>query len=746
MNALNPRKRRRQENDEDLGPASSRKSPLMRDEKQRENYRKTMFLASVKETFRKKAQADYQELLDRFSLDSVLHNPDSFTYLRHLLVALTHVVSQLDRFHYSLVEAILGLPWVMADPAFVKSYIAFSGVLVSARPEYSSKILQRAISGLTYQSGLHPLGKYSSQPLRRRDIYNRQHELLQHILSLIPTLSNELLPILLRNFPHKRLPVACQITYIRNILRITQYYPELSEGILATIIDRAVQIDVEIQVELGELEEEDEEADPIFEIDPFDKEIDACSDSENDDSDKDDEGLNGLSDVSSDAEFSEPEVTEVERDPKDIKLQAAKLDAMLKTVFEHLNSLHDAPDAVASNDNPPPTSSDPISLAIAEGNGSLKRSQFRALLTIFERIILRTFRSRYTQFLIFWYSSLDHDFANDFLGSLSIKALIDQEQATTIRTASASYIGSFVSRAQFVDSVQTQQVVKLMCWHLSEELATYANLDGPVHATRFSLFYAVAQAVFLIFCFRWRDLLEAPLSGEGEEVEDPDDVAPKRWIPDLNILQRVVMSELNPLKVCSPNVVRQFAKVARITRFMYCDSIINVNKRSIEFLIASQSTRSLASSDSAATNLSGKTLLNSTPTTPRTQRSIIGEHIVSNDLATFFPFDPYTLESSHEYIDGIYRQWSSVAVRDDDDDDGDSDDDDEAAATRSPDQNGGEDGTASSPGVVEQGGISFHTPFGRNMTVSKSAEDLNETFGGMSISPVQHMGPAMIMA
>ncbi len=84
------------------------------------------------------------------------------------------------------------------------------------------------------------------RPLLRSDIYDRQHELLEHILWLIPTLSSSLLPILLRNFPHKRLNMVSQITYIRNLLRITQYCPELYEGILATIIDRAIQIDVSI--------------------------------------------------------------------------------------------------------------------------------------------------------------------------------------------------------------------------------------------------------------------------------------------------------------------------------------------------------------------------------------------------------------------------------------------------------------------------------------------------------------------
>lgn len=75
-------------------------------------------------------------------------------------------------------------------------------------------------------------------------MYDRLHYLLEHLLSLVPTLPSALQPLLVQNFPHKRLSQAAQVTYIRNLLRITEYCPELSDRILATIIDRAIQIDV----------------------------------------------------------------------------------------------------------------------------------------------------------------------------------------------------------------------------------------------------------------------------------------------------------------------------------------------------------------------------------------------------------------------------------------------------------------------------------------------------------------------
>jgi RNA polymerase I-specific transcription initiation factor RRN3 len=80
--------------------------------------------------------------------------------------------------------------------------------------------------------------------LTRRDLYNRYHSLLEHVLSIAPTLTKSLQPILARKFPHKRLEKVHHVTYIRNILRLAQYCPGLSDHIHNSVIEKAIQIDV----------------------------------------------------------------------------------------------------------------------------------------------------------------------------------------------------------------------------------------------------------------------------------------------------------------------------------------------------------------------------------------------------------------------------------------------------------------------------------------------------------------------
>lgn len=71
--------------------------------------------------------------------------------IRLWIVALSHVVSRLERTHASLVHAIVNMPWTILDNATVKSYTIFIGMLLSAKPEYLSFVLAMIAQGFTYR-------------------------------------------------------------------------------------------------------------------------------------------------------------------------------------------------------------------------------------------------------------------------------------------------------------------------------------------------------------------------------------------------------------------------------------------------------------------------------------------------------------------------------------------------------------------------------------------------------------------
>ncbi len=92
--------------------------------------------------------------------------------------------------------------------------------------------------------------KRPGSPKRSRgdlqDVFDRGHALLQRLISIVPTLSSTLEPFLIRNFPHKRQSKDAHDIYIRNLLHTSSYLPELSDRILAIVVDRAIQIDVSL--------------------------------------------------------------------------------------------------------------------------------------------------------------------------------------------------------------------------------------------------------------------------------------------------------------------------------------------------------------------------------------------------------------------------------------------------------------------------------------------------------------------
>jgi len=463
----------------------------------------------------------------------------------------------------------------------------------------------------------------------------------------------------------------------------------------------------------------------VFELDPFDT-VFGQEDVEQEEQ-APEEDLDGFSDLSSEAEDPEEPVNdpgEFTTDFHHIKDMVNKLDTILTLVFNHLNQPPIAVKPTLSAGSPPSESPPPTPLVSGnqpstqlpsvmvldpELEKAARRSQFHALLSVFDRAIIRTFKSRYTQFLIFWYSSLDPEFSDLFQGMLVEKALLDENLPMVTRIAASSYISSFVSRATFVDKESARNVVSVLCDFLASRMDALdhtLSTGGELTGTYCGMFYAVCQAIFLIFCFRWRDLIE-------DQIEDVDELAEphvgrpgKKWLPRLYVLERAVSSLLNPLKVdpwaayhcdlphgllqhCAPNVVMQFARVAHATDFIYCFPILEANKRN---------------SDG---DPSQRTPARQTFVPPQTD----------TELTTFFPFDPYKLPKSSRYIDGVYREWSVVAIGDDDDEDEDEDEDE------------GEDVGSARIGV----------------TIARTAPDpLADTLGvsleAMSISPTRPQG------
>lgn len=560
----------------------------------------------VQEAFKQRSLGNntrFEDLRNGFATKPSSLDAPSSQQLEHLLVALTQQISLLDSNCITLVKTILAMNWYGRSLSFVQVYTRFLGSLVSSHAEYAALIIRMLIHH--FNTLHHSVGQIPNhKEVSCDEIHSRVHAALSYVLELVPFAKESLVSVVLAGFPHKSEKSLAQTIYIQNLLKMTTYVSSVEGLVLGIIIDKVISIDVEIQVDLEDLESEEEDAltdgaQSVSEENP--QSFDEIYDDEYDD----DENVM--------EEVMAPSMT-----VQIINENIRKLDNVLTILFEHLQRSFANLPAYADR------SSGATRFCIAENT-------FYYLLRALDHTILKTYQSRYTQFVLFWSAQMHPDFTDQFLGVILERAL-DHSRPSTHRMIAASYIGSFTARASTLDRTIVRKLTSMIFGWVNgfldakeEELMTN-NRDA---VKRFGVFYAMIQALFYVFCFRWQELVGL----SDAEVDEPMGGG-HVWIPGLQstIERAIYHRNLNPLKYCNATIVAQFAKVSHHLDFVFCGTIIEANKR--------------------------------------TSQNGVGE------IDSYFPFDPYDLKRSRHFIDAVYSPWRPLRASDDDEDDSDSDMDD----------------------------------------------------------------------
>ncbi|OQE28323.1 hypothetical protein PENSTE_c003G10129 [Penicillium steckii] len=529
----------------------------------------------------------------------------------HLMGLLSHVAS-LDRNCSSLVTAILNSEWLGRDDSYVKLYTRFLGNLAAAQGTYLSFVLKMLVSKLSgIPRGTGRLPGYS--PVSIPVIFNRIHKALRHVMRLIPAGSGALSPILSQQFPFDTDSAKSYICYAQNLIRIVSYAPELQSDILAVITEKLVKVDVQIQVDLEDFEDELGE-DLLQDVSP-EEEVDDEADDDSIVSDDDQDDQN-------------QRVTE-------IKQNIQKVDGMIDILFEYYT---------------PP---------FLSGTLADKENALDLLLSHFQTIILPTYRSRHSQFLLFHFSQASPVLVDRF-ASVCVQIIFNKLQPSLTRQSAAAYLASFVARGAHISGEVVRDVFDIMLTHLNNLRDSYEDTCRGPDLRRYGPFYSTAQALLYIFCFRWRDLTTAAMEGDSpEQVEElePSQVA---FPPNIKeILHKSIYSRLNPLKICSPGIVTEFARIAHHFQILYVYPLLEANKR-----LRVTAFRSIASLTNANFG--------------QVERDVrAGDHL-GYQLDAYFPFDPYQLPRSRRWLEGDYVEWRGIPGLDNDgDSDSEADDDDD---------------------------------------------------------------------
>uniref|UniRef100_A0A7N8YPT0 RRN3 homolog, RNA polymerase I transcription factor n=1 Tax=Mastacembelus armatus TaxID=205130 RepID=A0A7N8YPT0_9TELE len=530
------------------------------------------FGGSVAETLAKHKLGDSSdyELLKHQLADPDIKDAQIVSWLQEF----RSCVTQLTKDHEQLIYTVLKLPWVGRSQAVVEEYMAFLGNLVSAQTVYLCACLKMVVfhftpKRVTICEGGVDISDSDDEDENLPRNFDQCHRALQLITRYVPSTSRFLMPILQENFPFIQKSSRTLECYVHNLLRVTVYIPSIRRDILEVIIGKMLKLDV--SASRSDIEEAEEKA------------------VQNQRSEEQTE--EGLFDMDEDVQADQPSRTAVMAHPV-----AERLDTLMAVLMAYIKDF-------------------------CHVNGSLHvertKELYRDLWGVFDKLILPTHGSCHVQYTLFYLCSFRLALAEAFLDHLW-KILQSPSQPAILRQAAAGYLGSFLARARFIPVVTVRACLDLLVSWIhryiddQDKSGRQACCDISLHGP----FYTGCQAVFYTLIFRHRAMLEGNMK-KGLE-----------YLQSLN-LERVVMCQLNPLKVCLPSVTSMFAAITRKYQVVFCYTIIERNNRHVLPVV-----RSSAGGDCVTTN--------------------------TNPLDSFFPFDPYLLKRSGQLIEPFYQVWEEL--------------------------------------------------------------------------------------
>ncbi|KAM9304893.1 RNA polymerase I-specific transcription initiation factor RRN3 [Gastrophryne carolinensis] len=534
--------------------------------------RKTVrFGGKVTDVLSKYSEGNTQdfELLKHQLSDPEIKDAQIINWLRELRISVTHLTKE----HEQLVSIVLKLPWLKRGKAVVEEYLSFLGNLVSAQTVYLRSCLNMIVSHfvparIIITEGDVNISDSEDEAEDIISIFNTCHRALQMVSQYVPSAPRFLMPILVEKFPYINKSPRVMECYIHNLLRITVYFPMLRLEILELVMEKLLKIDV--SASRRDIEDAEENATIAL---------------------RDDSGTEeGLFDMDED---EDPEQRGNVALPETMAHPAAeRLDLGLSVLFAYIRDV-----------------------CFVNGSLDLNKTKdiYKDLLAILDKLVLPTHGSCHVQFIMFYICSFKLGFTEAFLEHLW-KKLQNPNNPPVIRQTAATYIGSFLARAKFVPVVTVKACLDLLVNWLhsyidNQDAGSRAFCDLTFHGP----FYAACQAVFYTLIFRHRQILEGNLR-KG-----------LAYLQALNF-ERIVMCQLNPLKICLPSVVNFFAAITRKYQLVFCYTIIERNNRQMIPII-----RSSEGGDSVQTCI--------------------------NPLDSFFPFDPCVLKRCKKLIDPIYQPW-----------------------------------------------------------------------------------------
>lgn len=453
--------------------------------------------------------------------------PDSYVERERYLYTLISAVPLLKfPLHEPLVHTVLGATdWTIGPPCYIDVYTRFLENLVVTHTAFMTPVSEMLISLL-----IPPESNYVPE---YNLVFEKIHSVLFHLLHLVPQANQHLSLIISKLFPDLSDPVDQLGGFLDNILKMAEYSAIIRGQIILVIFEKLVKMDLYTQYRSQADSDTESENEDMIDDDIDDDEI-------SNDIVMDEEAALSLSDLKS------------------------KVDIMISKLIQWatLSSHHQA---VADN-------------------------IFENILSAFQKVLLPTHRSKSLQFVVFVVVQQNEQYMEAFLHNV-LSILHDPTTPIPILQATSAYLGSFVEHARMVQSNHVQSIFNIICQSIDSFLDAQ-NIYGYNYSGTSSVNDSLTQAQFdscthtLMYLYTTRtDSLQrsgmtlsiSPAIIGSYEEEQLNSRSKINSLVDLEILSRAIYSAFNPLLSAPPKLAHEFAKAARESGLLYCDSIIEHN-------------------------------------------------------------------------------------------------------------------------------------------------------------------------
>ncbi|CAL1356593.1 unnamed protein product [Linum trigynum] len=519
----------------------------------------------------------YSKLVDVMNPSGRLA-PDEAALLLTSTKALSGAVADIDDLHHEkLLKAIFNLSLWNFGPDVIDALLELIVLLAASNGKHVDSCLDMLVSNFTPPNKVLDMLKQPRGLDKKERVLPRVHAALKNISELVPMAASRLSSIVLEQMPWKskrnvdQWSMKRQLIYVENMFKLES--GAIREFVGANMLKDVMIVLRDLDVAIGWDDIlHDDSSKGVFMIELEDENY-ADGDEYADEDGK-------LPSTLSETSLSK-------------NLTAELLDSLMVQTFEHLES--------------------------SVSNKRLSEV-FDTLLSSFKDTVLNTYKSKFTQFVMFYACALDPEHCGTEFASELIDMFVGGHNPLT-RMSAVAYLASFLARGKFLPPAFVASYLGRLvdwCWQ-------YCVMhDGDMNPKLHQVFYSGCQAMMYILCFRMRLMVEIPLL-KSQLFCMPID--------------KIFKHKLDPLKVCLPSIVEEFLKQAKAARLF-------------------TSSKTFVFEDLLVSNLS---------------RDFGG----LERLDMFFPFDPCLLKNAdRSFIRPNYVYWKYVRttyhedIDDDDEEDG----------------------------------------------------------------------------